>query len=175
MLNLFCSESHLGLDAHDIGIGLARNVTITDKLENIVSGWGKRWDIPSDGSFVVISNGSGLVVVLVIEWGTVPVNVDMDVFEGSLVTKNTSEVQVEVRALHNWRWFVVGVVTIESELTGIVITLLVSNISKIIRGREKELVSRLKEALHKLLSRHLGEVFGSKQVNVQSRGISHSS
>ena len=134
LLNLSCSEGHFGFNAHDIGIGLARNVTVADKRENIVSRWCKRWNIPSDGSLVVISNGSGLVVVLILEWGTVPVNVDVDVFKGSLVTENTSKVQVEVRALYNWRWLVVGVVTVKSELTDIVIALLVSNISKIIGG-----------------------------------------
>ena len=134
MFNLICSEGHHGFDAHDLGTSLARDITIADQRDIVVSRWGERWNIPSDGGLEVISNGSGLVVVLIIERGTVPVNMDVDVGEGSLVTENTSKVQVEVRALHNWSWIVVGVVTVKSELTDIVIALLVSNISKIIGG-----------------------------------------
>ena len=114
-------------------------------------------------------------MVLIIEWGAVPVNVDVDVGEGSLVTEHSSEVQVEIRPFHNWSWVVVGVVTVECELTHIIVALLVGNISDIIGGREEELVSRLKEALHKILSWHLGIVLGSEHINVQSRDRSQSS
>ena len=80
---VFCSEGHLGVDAEDLGTGLTRHIAVSIKEDIVVSRWGERWNIPSDGGLELISNRGGLVVVLIIEWGTVPVNVDVDVLESS--------------------------------------------------------------------------------------------
>ena len=68
-------------------------------------------------------------MVLVIEGGSVPVNVDMDVSDFDFVTDDTGKVEGNILSLDSWGWDVVGVVGIESEDSGFVVALRVGDIT----------------------------------------------
>jgi len=117
------------VDAHDLGISLAREVTGSHKADLVVSSWGDGWHVPRDGSGELISDRGGLWVVLIIQWGTVPVNVDMDVLKSARVSEDTGQVEGDVAVLHKRSWVVVGVVGVEGELADVVVALLINHIS----------------------------------------------
>ena len=90
-------------------------------------------------------------MVLVIEGGSVPVDVDVNVSDFNGVADDTGEVEGNIGSLDTWGWDVVGVVAVESEDTGIISALTVGDITGSLEVGDL--------ALHKLFDEvGLGEV-----------------
>ena len=95
--------------------------------DKVATTWSIAWDVPGDivgvGGVVVV----GHLVVLVIEGGSVPVNMNMDVIVVGFSTEDTSKLKGDIGSLDKWIWSVSGLLGVEAENTSIIITLRVGN------------------------------------------------
>ena len=90
-------------------------------------------------------------VVLVIEGGSVPVDVDVNVGDFDGVTDDTGEVEGNIGAFGDWGWDVVGVIGVEGEDIGVISALTIGDISSSLEVSDF--------ALHKLFDKvGFGEV-----------------
>ena len=89
------------MDAH---VSLASAFVGTYDLDSISAIWSIGWDIPCEVHVDVIGEVSFLRVVLVIEWGTVPIDMNVDIVNMDIVSEDTSKVEVEVNTLCNSIW-----------------------------------------------------------------------
>ena len=81
----------------------------TYEFDSIVAIWSIGWDVPSERHVKVIGKVFDcILVVLVIEWGTVPVDVNVDIVNMDIVRKDTSKVEGDVLSLSKWIWCVGG-------------------------------------------------------------------
>ena len=110
------SEDELGTDT-----GVGNLVGESLEGDNVVTVWCVRWDIPAELEVVGAIDGMAVLWdVSVVEGGSVPVNMDMDVVLGHGVGDNTSEVEGDVGSLGEWLWECGGAGWVEGEDTGII-------------------------------------------------------
>ena len=95
-----CSEFHGGVDAH-VEDGL---VVGSSNLDVVLAGWGVGWDIPAEWNIDGGVEGLSDFDVFVVEWGSVPVNVDVDLLDLHGGRDDTSEVEGKVDSLGDWVW-----------------------------------------------------------------------
>ena len=144
------SEGEVSVDAKD-GSWSGGRVSSSSDRNSVGTGWSVRWDGPLEG--VVIGGVIDVVlgVVLVIEGGSVPVDVDVNVGDFDGVTDDTGKVEGNIGSLDSWGWDVVSVVGVEGEDTGIIRACSVYDISSSFEVGDF--------ALHKLFDEvSLGEV-----------------
>ena len=113
-------------------------------------------------------------MVLIVEWGLVPVDVDVEVGEGTMVTEDTGEVQGNIISLVGRGGSVESVSVLESEGTNIIIALRIDDNTSVVNFGVEGHVSGGKETLDETLSWHVHEVLGGEEVNVKSGGASQS-
>ena len=106
-------------------------------------------------------------MVLVIEWGAVPIDMNVNVVNMDVVREDTSENEGDVDSLSKWVWRVEGGRSIELEATGFIFTLAVRDFTSIMKSVGLDSEGRdhvFDEVLRKIvLERNLsdGDVVGS--------------
>ena len=118
------SERKFGIDTQNFRIrGLSLYLSSSNQVDIVLAIWCKCWDTPDNWGFELVSDGGGLLVVLVVQGCAIPVDVDVDVGESACVTKDASEVQAGVLTFDGWRGRSESVYVIESEDSNVIVTL----------------------------------------------------
>ena len=168
----------MGLDAVENWAGGILLVAVGLEVDIVGTGWGEGRNVPAEVvGVLLVLEGVVLGVVLVVERGAVPVDVDVHVFDFDLVSNDTEEVELDLASLHNWVWLAGGLRVVECEGVGVIIALGESNLSElevVVNSNEGSgVVEHLLD--DRWLSTHLGDGLRGEEVNLVSLGASESS
>ena len=122
------SESECSGDAK---VRFSRAAVGTEELDIVFTIWSESWDIPTESHLEVVGVVMSILMVLVIEWGTVPVDVNVDIVNMDVVREDTSKIESEVATLSNWIWVVGGGCCIKGEGSGVIMATSISNNTRI--------------------------------------------
>ena len=116
----------------DAKVGFILGVIGSDELDGVLTIWSIGWDVPSEVHGEDLLEVLGLWnMVLVVEGGTVPIDMNVDIIDVDIWSKNTSKGEGEVRALGDWIWGVVSGMGIEFEATDVITALFISDLTAI--------------------------------------------
>ena len=118
MIRYFSWETEVGLNAEVLGRAIGVH---TGEGHLVGAIWGVGWNTPLQLNIEGIRFGSSeIFVVLVVEWGTVPVNMDVHIADIDIAIQTANEVEGNVRSLDQWVWGGGGAVGVEGEDTLVV-------------------------------------------------------
>lgn len=151
-LVLRISEIHFGNDADHFSIFYRAGISCTCNSSNVVSTWSKWRYVPTKVVLDIRIINIGSRVVLIIQWGIIPVNMNVDIFQGHLGVHNTNQIESNVISFCDGIWSGIGWRKVQIEYLGIIIALLESYVTKIVS--------------HCLswFDKRLNQVFGIKEV-----------
>jgi hypothetical protein len=150
------SEGEVSLDADDLTVGLVG----TGELNGVSTIRGIGWDIPVHLELVVGVISLAILIILVVEGGTVPVNMDVEVVNFSGFIHGSNEVELDGGALGQRVGGDLGRVLIEVERRSLRITVAPGDGTGVLEGLLlEETFTGLDQVVHKVgRSGPVGEV-----------------
>ena len=95
----------------------------TSQDDLVVTIWGIRWNGPLQGVVHWVGGWEGIGMVLVVEWSTVPVNMNVDLGKRDVVGEGSNHFQSNILSFDEWVWISMSRVGVEGEDTLVIVAL----------------------------------------------------